>query len=415
VSRDILSPLQAREPLVQGSSRIHENVTGSDLRHKGRAPTVGVALAVAIAGLGLAVLALRPDSAERPISEAQASPTGVVGAGRANGLIALGCGYHICTMSPDGTNITDLTKPDDPGIVLAAYGPVWSPDGTKIAFYGYPRGAVRGGANYDVYLMNADGSAVTNLTTSPADVASWFSQLNPKWSPDGTKIAYDGDDGLYVMNADGWDQTRVAAGQDASWAPDGSRIAFQGPNGIATVAPDGTGLLELTGGVGFDGFPAYSPDGGEIAYYHGQGSDRAIVVMNADGSDQTPVAAFQADTMGRPVWSPDGSILAFDLYFTDQTWDIYAVNSDGSGLADLAGDPNRDETDPVWAPDGTTIAFQASNVLARDTDNTGTFDIYMTDPDGTDQMALTHDLGTSGYDMYWQALQSEPPSTGPIP
>jgi Tol biopolymer transport system component len=392
-------------------------MAGCNLRHEGRALTVGVALAVAVAGLGLAVLALRRDSAERPTSEALSSPTGVVGVARANGLIAFGCGYHICTMSPDGTNITDLTKPDDPNVVLAAYDPVWSPDGTKIAFYGYPRGAVRGGANYDVYVMNADGSGVTNLTTSPTDVASWFSQLDPKWSPDGTKIAYDGDDGLYVMNADGSDQTKVAAGQDAAWSRDGTRIAFEGAGGaIWSVAPDGSGLLQLTTGVGFDGFPAYSPDGSKIAYYHGQSSDRAIFVMNADGSNQTPVADFQADTMGRPVWSPGGSMLAFDIYFTDQTWDIYSVNADGSGLALLAGDPNRDENDPVWAPDGTTIAFQASSVVARDIDNTGTFELYLMSPDGTNQRPLTHDVGTSGgQDVYWQGLQSEPASASPAP
>jgi Tol biopolymer transport system component len=391
-------------------------MAGSDLRHEGRVLTVGVALAVALAGVGLAVLALRPDSAARPTSEAQSSPTGVGGA-RANGLIAFGCGYHICTIAPDGTNFTDLTRPEDPTLVLAAHDPVWSPDGTKIAFYGYPRGAVRGGANYDVYVMNADGSGVTNLTTSSADVASWFSQLDPKWSPDGTRIVYDGDDGLYVMNADGSDQRRIAAGQDASWSPDGTWIAFEGARGaVWSVAPDGSGLARLTSGVGFDGFPAYSPDGGKIAYYHGQGSDRAIFVMNADGSNQTRIADFQADTMGRPVWSPDGSMLAFDLYFTDETWDIYAVHSDASGLADLASDPTRDETDPVWAPDGTKIAFQASSVLARDVDNTGTFDLYVMNPDGTDQTALTHDAGTSGGgDVYWQGLQSEPASANSIP
>jgi Tol biopolymer transport system component len=393
-----------------------KDMTGSDLRPGGRALTVAVALLVGGAGLGLAVLALRHESAVHPTSQVQSSPTGAVPV-PANGLIAFGCGYHICTMSPDGTNITDLTKPDDPNIVLAAYDPVWSPDGTKIAFYGYPRGAVRGGANYDVYVMNAEGSGVTNLTTSLADVATWFSQLDPKWSPDGTKIVYDGDDGLYVMNADGSDQTRVASGQDASWSPDGSRIAFEGPGGaIWSVAPDGSGLTQLTSGPGFDGFPAYSPDGTKISYYRGEGGDRAIYVMNAGGSDQTRVADFQADTMGRPVWSPDGSMLAFDIYFMDQTWDIYAVNSDGSGLALLAGDPNRDENDPVWAPDGTTIAFQASSVVARDIDNTGTFELYLMSPDGTNQRPLTHDVGTSGgQDVYWQKLQSEVGSESPSP
>ena len=388
---------------------------GSELRAEGRALTVAVALLVAVGGLGLAVLALRNQGAVQRITGTQANPTDAV-AVYANGLIAFGCGYHICTMFPDGANITDLIEPYDPSIVLAAYDPVWSPDGTKIAFYGYPRGAVQGGANYDIYVMNADGSGVTNLTTTSADVASWFSQLNPKWSPDGTRIAYDGDDGLYVMNVDGSGQTRIASGQDATWSPDGTRIAFAGQGGIFAVSPDGTGLVQLTSSPGFDESPAYSSDGSRIAYHHSQGDDRATYTMNVDGSNITQVADFQADTMGRPVWSPDGSVLAFDLYLTNQTWDIYAVNSDGSGLAVIAGDPNNDEVAPVWSPDGTRIAFHASDVLSRDTDNTGTFDIYLMNPDGTDQIPLTHDLGTGGGgDVHWQALPGEVGSASASP
>jgi Tol biopolymer transport system component len=382
-------------------------MAGSDPRAEARPLTVAIALLVALGGLGLAVLALRDQRAVQRLPGSPANSTDAV-AMPANGLIAFGCGYHICTMFPDGSNITDLIQPYDPSIVLAAYDPVWSPDGTRIAFYGYPRGAVQGGANYDVYVMNADGSGVTNLTTTPADVASWFSQLNPKWSPDGTRITYDGDDGLYIMNVDGSDQTRIASGQDATWSPDGTRLAFAGEGGIFAVAPDGTDLDQLTSGPGFAEFPAYSPDGSRIAYLHSQGDDRAIYTMNVDGSDSSLVAGFQADTVGRPEWSPDASMLAFDLYFTNQTWDIYAVNSDGSGLAPLADDPSTDEVAPVWSPDGTVIAFHASDVLSKDTDNTGTFDIHLMNPDGTDQIPLTHDLGTSGGgDVHWQELPSD--------
>jgi hypothetical protein len=65
---------------------------------QGRALTVAVALVLALLGLGFAVLALRPQAVNRA-SDAQSSRTEAVGDQRANGLIAFGCGYHICTMS----------------------------------------------------------------------------------------------------------------------------------------------------------------------------------------------------------------------------------------------------------------------------------------------------------------------------
>src|SRR6266545_4260102 len=98
----------------------------SDLRPEGRALTVAVALVVAVAGLGLAVLALRDQSASRRTPDAQSSPTGAA-AGRVNGLIAFGCGYRICTMVPDGTSVRDVMDGYDKGLVVAGYTPTRSP------------------------------------------------------------------------------------------------------------------------------------------------------------------------------------------------------------------------------------------------------------------------------------------------
>jgi TolB protein len=74
--------------------------------------------------------------------------------------------------------------------------PVWSPDGTKIAFQ-----SLRD-HNYEIYVMNADGSGQTNLTNHPGK------DLEPSWSPDGTQIYFrtDRDGNMYddyVMTADG--------------------------------------------------------------------------------------------------------------------------------------------------------------------------------------------------------------------
>ena len=87
---------------------------------------------------------------------------------------------------------------DDPGFDRS---PAWSPDGKRLAFE-----SLRDG-NHEIYVMNADGSDQTNLTKNPA------SDRSPAWSLDGKRIAFDsdrdGDDEIYVMNADGSDVTRL--------------------------------------------------------------------------------------------------------------------------------------------------------------------------------------------------------------
>ena len=106
------------------------------------------------------------------------------------------------------------------------YSPAWSPDGQRIAFVSFRDG------NYEIYVMNADGSEITRLTDTSRYAARVFDG-SPAWSPDGQRIAFqsdrDGNYEIYVMYADGSAPTRLTDGSDNGnpvWSPDGQRIAF---------------------------------------------------------------------------------------------------------------------------------------------------------------------------------------------
>ena len=139
------------------------------------------------------------------------------------------------------------TEPEP--LELLNWAPSWSPDGTKIAFESGIDDVVY---NYEIYVMNADGSNQTNLTNNSSQ------DKYPTWSPDGSKIAFysmrDGNDEIYVMNADGSNQTRLTNNSDSDkyplWSPDGSKIAFlkvMYPNwDIYVMNADGSNQTRLT-------------------------------------------------------------------------------------------------------------------------------------------------------------------------
>lgn len=345
-----------------------------------------------------------PEPAQTPSPTVSVGPAG-------NGLIAFGCEGRICTMAPDGSGVIDLIEGYDRSVVVAGYWPAWSPDGTRIAFSGYDHeGSFSGGgANYDVYVMNVDGSDLRNLTKSPDDVARGASQGLPVWSPDGTMLAFDGDDGktegLYVIHADGTGFfLRIADGGAPDWSPDGTSIVFtigvSHGSDVYAVAPDGTGVAQLTDSPGWDQQPSWSPDGTRIAFDRTDGEVNSVFVMAADGSEEREVFQEKGVYPIQPLWSPDGTQLLFEAYTktAEGNYDLYIVNADGSGSTHLTPTTDRAENDPVWSPDGTMIAFRATTQLNIPTDD---YQVFLIHRDGTHEERLT--TNQSGYSLAWQS------------
>jgi Tol biopolymer transport system component len=224
----------------------------------------------------------------------------------------------------------------------------------------------------EIFAMKPDGKGIEQITTNPSV------DFGPAWpgEGDGVRIAYtgthDGNSEIY-MRAQGGSLIRLtnnaANDTDAAFSPDGEQIAFLSDRGGNTDIyvmdakdsdNDGNGdnLARFTDNAAFDGDPAWSPDGNQIAFTSTRdGGSFQIYVMNAGGTDEVNVTNTQAND-SQPNWSPDGTRIAFTSN-RDGFDNIYVMNADGSGQTRLTKKAPHDFS-PVWSPDGTKIAFTST-------------------------------------------------------
>jgi Tol biopolymer transport system component len=216
---------------------------------------------------------------------------------------------EIWIMNGDGSQPRRLTfnTTDD-------LGATWSPDGKSIAFYGTQFGPGRDGALVaippsHVFLVDVATGIQTVLTPGRF----------PSWSPDGHRIAFDSSgpaSKIFVINADGSGLEQIA-GQPAArnirpdWSPNGGRLAFaSGTNGnerIYVIDADGSDLTLLAIGNA----PDWSPDGRRILFQRPSAGNSDIYVMNADGTDETRLTFYAGNDLDAD-WSPDGRSIAFE-------------------------------------------------------------------------------------------------------
>ncbi|MEW6027447.1 MAG: fibronectin type III domain-containing protein, partial [Planctomycetota bacterium] len=277
--------------------------------------------------------------------------------------------YNIYLMKTDGTGGVPLTS-DSAG----SYSPMWSPDGTKIAYH--KPSSTYNDCN-DVWVMNRDGSnkKLVRSGTNSRD----GSILG--WLPDGSGILYNRSPGYsyataYRVNLDGSNDVlfvdpAVVAGknelcaislsrdgkqvvwsaQDGSWSP--TLDLFKAPVTPTSWTVDTTNIVRLTNDGLLDSF--YGPyvwnnNGSKILYHHvtgGNGYDNnlmEIYVMNADGTGVTRLTNNSAQD-NNPQWTPDEKII-FESNRNGNS-DIFIMNSDGTGVTQLTSG-SAAENSPDW-------------------------------------------------------------------
>lgn len=234
----------------------------------------------------------------------------------------------IYTMNPDGSGKTKV-----PNTASADAHPSFTRDGTKVLF-----DRDSGGSNGDIFVIDLDGSNLTNLTNSPGS-----SQRYPVQSPATSgatldKIAYrsdqDGNQEIFIMDVDGSNQTQVTTtaatetNTTPDWAPDASKIAYvNNPDettfgayayDVWTINPDGTSPTKITTTYGVNSFGlSWAPDNTKIIYGYAEslsgGSPPSLlptglVTINPDGSGSANFAWSPVVLRYSPAWQSSTTV-----------------------------------------------------------------------------------------------------------
>jgi Tol biopolymer transport system component len=256
-----------------------------------------------------------------------------------------------------------------------------SPDGTSIVY------VARDNAATVLWRISSDGTGRTRLTP-PASPAVY---TDPAWSPAGDAILYTRRDFVYLSLPVG-----------ATLAPGAARPPAIGVPRIWAMRPDGTPLREIYGvGDETGEGPIWSPDGASVAFRAG----------GAGGLTDLAITNFASTAITVPIgsiahmsWSPDGRRLAYDVPAPTGGGrsQINLISADGSGQKLLLDDTVDSDTAPVWSPDGTVLAFlrRARGTPAADAVG-AVFEVWTATPDGKLGQRLFGSDGRASEALAW--------------
>ena len=302
---------------------------------------------------------------------------------------------HALFITDDNGNKVVEVRRDDQAILTdmsSVWVPTWSPSSSLIAYIGFiPARITR-----QIYTMNLDNENITDLTSKNAEIKFRYPLA---WSPDGRKILFatrsladndfnkSGD--IYVMDADGENMKNLTQSPErelsATWSPDGNQIAFslpmgEGESSIFVVDANGHNQRRLTFAPGWDLAPNWSPDGNQIVFSRSMAEGgSSIFVMDANGHNQQRLSP-EPGISGLPYWSPDGRKIAVRSY-RDGAGRIYTMGANGQNVKQFTHRPRKYCTPPAWSPNGRRLAFGSGDARS--------WGIYLIDPLGDNETLIT--------------------------
>lgn len=264
--------------------------------------------------------------------------------------------------------------------------PSWSPDGTRLVFE-----SRRHPGRTEIYVINVDGTGERRLTVSDSSVEN----THPSWSPDGTTIAFDSNRdrswNIYVIGADGGNARRVTSAtgptspsfaRHPEWSPDGRLIAFDsdrdGNGELYVIRPDGSGLHRITNAPGNDSHPMWT-NLGELVTVRRDSTSRSLWGVNLEQGVARPLFDAGRFYSGLNI-APDGRHFTF-MASGEPTPRLYVAPMDRSWEPRAITPEGRTSYEAAWSRDGTRVAFYH--------DATGVHEIYIVNADGTGLRQVT--------------------------
>jgi Tol biopolymer transport system component len=221
----------------------------------------------------------------------------------------------------------------------------------------------------DVFVMNADGTGVAQLTAEPGPDGM------PSAPLDGRSVVFvsrrSGQFEIYAMKPDGGGVTRLTTSERGDSHPaisaDGRRVAFTRLDPVTfevdlfVMRPNGTNVVQITNDAAEERSPTFSPDGQQIAFERWENGDREIYRINIDGTGLVNLTNNPTSEDVRPAWAPDGSLIAFGSERDGQDAtgepDIYTMHADGSNVVRRTTFGPGGAQGPAWSPDSKRLVF----------------------------------------------------------